>query len=130
MSTETPEFELDDRVIDKVAENNLGRDAGVAIVVDIHEDTRADEFIVSEDTLETLDEMVKDWPSDALSAPGYDSGEDYVVDVVFEDSLAHKFGAAWIEWDAEQIKDACERNDLIVYSFHANRLEHEHNTPE
>jgi hypothetical protein len=112
-----------DRVYDKYQQSTWGEDPSELVVVDVHENARADEYPL-EGIDGTLNEIVDDWPVDMPDS--YDAAADGVVEVAFHEDLDRAFGGAWVTWSDERLKELCKINDVVVYSYHYQRLTPKH----
>jgi len=125
------DFDVDvtDSVQDKCARARPGEDIDRLIVVSVHGDVRADEWVITDDG-ETLHSVVGDWRPSEQSLriklgveEEYTPESDGVVEVLFFESLDYKFGPDWYDWSVEKLLRLCEKNDVQTYSYHMTRLE-------
>jgi len=111
-------LDIGEVVYDKYQRDHPGEELKELIVLDVHPDTRADEFGL--ESGEVLADVVDKWPFKMPDS--YDPDGDTVVEVVFHESLDWNFGGAWVEWSSDKVKRICEVNDVAVYAYHRERL--------
>lgn len=123
MSSTSSRFEPGDRVYDRCLETDAGGVSKELIVVKEHLSTQANEYELDNGSL--LSDAVDDWPPDSVSVKipeGYVADQDYVVEVVFVESLDWEVGGEWTRSDPGELKDMCERNGVKSYFYHSQRL--------
>lgn len=115
----TPTYENGEYVKDIVSARHPDEDANIMVIVNVLRGTSPDTFIVDEDTGETLDSIVDNWPP----TDGQERIDDeFVVQTVFMADLDRRFGGAWVTWSTEKLRRLCDINNVTVYSYHASRL--------